>query len=64
MLDYNAIASIAITCPTGDISPGPNFVALTHRAIASSRPETFVMALGIAMVNALWAAVAFFDLDC
>jgi threonine/homoserine/homoserine lactone efflux protein len=45
------------------MSPGPNFVAVTHRAISSSRVEAVAMVFGIAMVNTLWAAMALFGLN-
>jgi threonine efflux protein len=62
MLDTNAVLSAAVVCLAGVMSPGPNFVAVTHRAISSSRYEAVAMVLGIAMVNTLWATMALFGL--
>jgi threonine efflux protein len=62
MIDTSAIMSAALVCLAGVMSPGPNFVAVTHRAISSSRPEAVVMVAGIALVNMLWASLALFGL--
>lgn len=63
MLDTAAVFSAAVVCLAGVMSPGPNFVAVTHRAISSSRVEAIAMVIGIAMVNTLWAALALFGLN-
>ena len=63
MFDPTAVFSAAAVCLAGVVSPGPNFVAVTHRAISSSRHEAIAMVFGIAMVNTLWAAVALFGLN-
>lgn len=63
MFDTAAVFSAAIVCLAGVMSPGPNFVAVTHRAISSSRMEAVAMVLGIAMVNTLWATMALFGLS-
>lgn len=63
MLDTTAVLSASVVCLAGVMSPGPNFVAVTHRAISSSRSEAVAMVLGIAMVNTLWAAMALFGLS-
>jgi len=62
MIDTSAVMSAALVCLAGVMSPGPNFVAVTHRAISSSRPEAVVMVAGIALVNMLWASLALFGL--
>jgi threonine efflux protein len=63
MFDITAVLSAAGVCLAGVMSPGPNFVAVTHRAISSSRVEAVAMVFGIAMVNGLWAAMALFGLS-
>jgi threonine efflux protein len=63
MLDATAVFSAAVVCLAGVMSPGPNFVAVTHRAISSSRVEAIAMVFGIAMVNTLWAAMTLFGLN-
>ncbi len=63
MLDTVAVLSAAVVCLAGVMSPGPNFVAVTHRAISSSRYEAVAMVFGIALVNTLWATMALFGLS-
>jgi len=63
MLDTTAVLSAAVVCLAGVMSPGPNFVAVTHRAISSSRVEAIAMVFGVSMVNTLWAAMALFGLN-
>jgi threonine efflux protein len=63
MLDTVAVLSAAVVCLAGVMSPGPNFVAVTHRAISSSRHEAVAMVFGIALVNTLWASLALFGLS-
>jgi threonine efflux protein len=63
MLDTTAVLSAAVVCLAGVMSPGPNFVAVTHRAISSSRVEAVAMVFGIAMVNTIWAGMALFGLN-
>ena len=60
MLDFSPLMSVAVVCAAGVMSPGPNFVAVTHRAISSSRLEAIAMVIGIALVNMLWSAAAIF----
>lgn len=63
MFDTAAVFSAALVCLVGVMSPGPNFVAVSHRAISSSRIEAVAMVFGIAMINSLWAAMALFGLS-
>lgn len=63
MFDSTAVLSAAVVCLAGVMSPGPNFVAVSHRAVSSSRFEAVAMVFGIAMINSLWAAMALFGLS-
>jgi len=63
MFDTTAVLSAAVVCLAGVMSPGPNFVAVSHRAVSSSRFEAVAMVFGIAMVNSLWAVMALFGLS-
>jgi threonine/homoserine/homoserine lactone efflux protein len=63
MLDTTAVFSAAVVCLAGVMSPGPNFVAVTHRAISTSRVEAVAVVFGVSMVNSLWAAMAMFGLN-
>lgn len=60
MFDSAAIISATVVCLAGVVSPGPNFVAVTHRAASTTRHEALSMVLGIAIVNLLWAAISVF----
>jgi threonine/homoserine/homoserine lactone efflux protein len=62
MIDFSAVLAVALVCAVAILSPGPNFVAVTHRAVTASRTEALALALGIALVSALWAAAALFGL--
>ncbi|MEW6514126.1 MAG: LysE family translocator [Pseudomonadota bacterium] len=62
MFDIAAIASAAAVCLAGVMSPGPNFVAVTHRAASTTRHEALTMVLGIAIINLLWAAISVFGI--
>lgn len=62
MLDTAAVFSAAAVCLAGVMSPGPNFVAVTHRAAATTRHEALSMVAGIALVNLLWAALSVFGI--
>lgn len=62
MIDLAAVLAVSIVCAVGIMSPGPNFVAVTHRAVTASRSEVLALVLGVACVSALWAAAAVFGL--
>lgn len=62
MLDTAAVLSAAVVCLAGVMSPGPNFVAVTHRAAMTTRHEALSMVVGIALVNLLWAAISVFGI--
>jgi len=40
------------------ISPGPNFVAVSFRALSRSRKEALVLTSGIATGSMIWAIMA------
>jgi threonine/homoserine/homoserine lactone efflux protein len=62
MIDFAAVLTASVVCVAGVMSPGPNFVAVTHRAVTSHRAEALAMVGGIVCVNALWASAALFGL--
>ena len=62
MIDLAAVLAVSVVCAVGIMSPGPNFVAVTHRAVTVSRAEVLALVLGVACVSALWAAAAVFGL--
>ncbi len=44
----------------GVMSPGPDFIAVTHAAVASSRKQAGAVAAGVVLGNGIWAAAALF----
>ncbi len=62
MPDSAVLLSAAAVCLAGVMSPGPNFVAVTHRAASTTRHEALSMVLGIAIVNLLWATISVFGI--
>lgn len=62
MIDFPALFAAALVCGAAIVSPGPNFVAVTHRAVSATRAEALALALGVASVSALWATAALFGL--
>lgn len=62
MIDVATVVTASVVCLAGVMSPGPNFVAVTHRAVTKSRAEVLPLVLGIASVSALWATAAVFGL--
>ena len=46
----------------GVLSPGPNFLAVAHRALRHGRGEALAVAAGVVVVNALWASLALFGI--
>lgn len=62
MIDIAAVLAASAVCLAGVMSPGPNFVAVTHRAVTAPRAEAIALVIGIVCVNALWASAALFGL--
>ena len=42
----------------GVVIPGPNFVAVVHKAVAASRSEALALIAGIVLVNLFWSTCA------
>ena len=62
MIDFPAVLAASTACVAGVMSPGPNFVAVTHRAVTSHRTEALALVCGITCVSVLWAGTALFGL--
>ncbi len=58
MIDVPAVLTAAAVCAVGVMSPGPNFVAVTHRAVSAPRAEALSLVAGIASISGMWAAAA------
>lgn len=62
MLEWNSVLVVFYIYIVGVIIPGPNFVAVTHAAISSSRKHALALVAGIVVVNLFWAASALLGL--
>ena len=62
MIDFAAVLTASAVCLAAVMSPGPNFVAVTQRAVSAHRAEALALAGGVAVVSAAWAATAVFGL--
>ncbi|URX62217.1 LysE family transporter [Luteibacter anthropi] len=58
MLDVHAIAVVFSVYVVGVVIPGPNFVAVAHKAASTTVHEALGTVLGIVLVNLLWASCA------
>ena len=63
MIDVAAVLTASAVCVAGVMTPGPNFVAVTHRAVTSHRAEALALVGGIVCVNVLWVTSALFGLS-
>jgi threonine efflux protein len=57
-MDWHAVGTVAMVYSLAVMSPGPNLVAVVHRAVSSSRIETIALVAGLVLVNAFWASAA------
>jgi len=58
MIDDPAVLTVFLVYLAGVVIPGPNFVAVVHKAVAASRSEALALVAGIVLVNLLWATCA------
>jgi threonine/homoserine/homoserine lactone efflux protein len=58
MIDDPAVLTVFLVYLAGVVIPGPNFVAVVHKAVAASRSEALALVAGIVLVNLLWANCA------
>ncbi|MGF6478451.1 threonine/homoserine/homoserine lactone efflux protein [Paraburkholderia sp. JPY419] len=58
MVDWSAIAIVFSLYAAAVVIPGPNFVAVTHKAVAGRRSDALALVAGIVMVNLFWATCA------
>jgi threonine efflux protein len=55
MLDIHAIAVVLSVYVVGVVIPGPNFVAVAHKAASTNTADALAMVAGIVVVNLFWA---------
>lgn len=58
MLDSTAVLTVFWVYLAGVVIPGPNFVAVVHKAVAATRSEALALVAGIVTVNLLWSGCA------
>ncbi|MFL9923340.1 LysE family translocator [Herbaspirillum lusitanum] len=58
MIDWSAVIAVFSVYITGVMIPGPNFVAVVHKAASSSRASALALVGGIVVVNLFWASCA------
>lgn len=58
MFDSTAVLTVFWVYLAGVVIPGPNFVAVVHKAVAASRTEALALVAGIVTVNLLWSGCA------
>ena len=63
MVDWNSVFVVFSIYIAGVIIPGPNFVAVTHEAVSSSRRHALALVAGIVVVNIFWASSALLGLS-
>lgn len=58
MIDSSAVATVFSVYSAGVVIPGPNFVAVVHKAVAGRRFDALALVAGIVTVNLFWATCA------
>jgi threonine efflux protein len=58
MLDSTAVLTVFWVYLAGVVIPGPNFVAVVHKAVAATRSEALALVAGIVVVNLFWSGCA------
>jgi len=58
MVNWAAVLAVFSVYCAGVVIPGPNFVAVAHKAASSTITEAFMLVAGIVVVNLFWATCA------
>lgn len=58
MIDGSAVLTVFLVYLAGVVIPGPNFVAVVHKAVAATRSEALALVAGIVLVNLFWSSCA------
>ena len=56
MIDIHAVLTVLSVYAVGVVIPGPNFVAVAHKAASTNTREALAMVAGIVVVNLFWAS--------
>ena len=58
MIDSSAVLGVLSVYVAGVVIPGPNFMAVAHKAASTTRTEALAVVAGIVLVNLFWASCA------
>lgn len=58
MFDGTAVLTVFWVYLAGVVIPGPNFVAVVHKAVSATRAEALALVAGIVTVNLFWSGCA------
>jgi threonine/homoserine/homoserine lactone efflux protein len=58
VIDSSAVLGVLSVYVAGVVIPGPNFVAVAHKAASATRVEALAVVAGIVLVNLFWASCA------
>jgi threonine efflux protein len=58
VVDSSAVLAVLSVYIAGVVIPGPNFVAVAHKAASSTRSEALAVVAGIVLVSLFWATCA------
>src|SRR5258708_8390423 len=58
VIDSSAVLAVFSVYVAGVVFPGPNFVAVAHKAALSTRTEALAVVAGILLVSLFWATCA------
>jgi threonine/homoserine/homoserine lactone efflux protein len=56
MFDLHAVLTVLSVYVVGVVIPGPNFVAVAHKAASTTTREALAMVAGVVVVNLFWAS--------
>lgn len=56
MIDWTAITTVLSVYLVGVVLPGPNFVAVAHKAASTTTREALALVAGVVVVNLFWAS--------
>jgi threonine/homoserine/homoserine lactone efflux protein len=62
LIDSSAVATVLFVYAAGVVIPGPNFVAVVHKAVSGKRSDALALVAGIVIVNLFWATCAIFGI--
>ncbi len=58
MVNWPAVVAVFSVYCAGVVIPGPNFVAVAHKAVSTTTLHALMLVAGIVVVNLFWATCA------